>query len=203
MTSNRYKDRFHELCVKHSISQEIECRLWRQVEYLSTFKKEIFPESKTATQRAKALEEIEKLAEKLAKAVEALSFGDRCAIDNTYFGVDLPGFDDVHALVDDACAFDLGETIIPGIGAAAKAVRDSLAGVGVKGAAETVSRHADFVRCIAFELMKANIKPSYGGIFLDFCKVIFEAAGVTLSEKPIRYFMQKMRPSLKAAGYCL
>lgn len=197
------RNELHKLCESYRISAGVESALKRHVEELRLFKKEILPKSQTATQSAKALLQIETLAAKLRKAVVGLTFLDRMALDDEYFGVDDPGFDQAFERTGDHCAFDLAGKLIPGIEDAARNVRERIKDAGKAGAPKVTERQADFIRCIAQTLKRASIAPSLSGPFEEFCCTVFEDAGVTLPERAMKHFMQKIRPSLQAAGYCL
>ena len=192
-----------ELCAKCGISDYVKLDLEAQVEYLRTFKKVILPSTQTATQRAKTFTQIEALSAKLRTAIEGLSFEDRSALDCEYFGIDELGFEDVYEVVGNPRAFDVAGHLIPAIEAAVRSVRDRLQGVGKPGQPPLTERQADFIRCIAQTLKRADIAPSYSGTFKAFCTAMFADAGLTVPDRAIRHFMEKLRPDLKAAGYCL
>lgn len=192
-----------KLCEIHRISPDVVSALEWQAGHLRTFKDEILPPPQTPTRRAKALERVATLAAELRGAIEELPFDERLALDNEFFGVDEPGFPDAFELVGDARAFDLGGDTVPGIERAAQAVLARLTGVHAAGAPKVTERYADFIRCIAQELKPANIAPAATGKFEELCGAVFEEAGLTLSERAMRYFLKNMRPALKASGRCL
>ena len=193
----------YELCAKHEISDYVKYDLEMQVEHLRIFKNVILPITQTATQRAKAFTQIEALLAKLRSAIEELSFEDRSALDNEYFGIDEPGFEDVYEVVGNPLAFDVAGHLIPAIEASVRGVRGRLQGVGKSGQPPITEKQADCIRCIAQTLKRADIAPSYSGVFIEFCTAMFKDAGLTVPDRAIRHFMEKLRPALKVAGYCL
>lgn len=203
MLSANCAKRLYELCVKHDISDDVKYDLKMLVEHLHIFKKEILPSTQTVTQRAKTFQKIEALSAKLRTAIEGLSFEDRSALDCEYFGLNEPGFEDVYYLVGNSRSFDVAGHLLPSIEVSVRSVRDNLRDVRKPGQPPMTERQVDFIRCIAQYLKRANIAPSYSGPFLEICTAVFEGAGLTLPDRAIRHFMKKLRPSLKASGYCL
>lgn len=197
------KNRLHGLCEKYAIDSYIEKRLNHQVEYLVIFKKDILPNTKTETQREKALREIETYAGKLKDAIKALSFEDRMSLDDEFFDVNTPGFFKLFDTLEEAQAFDLAGSLLPRLERAAITIKERIDNVGKSGAPKITHRQADFIRCIAQVLKPANIEPSHSGKFLEICEAIFEAAGLTFPDRALRYFMKDIRPKLKAEGYYL
>ena len=196
------KSCLYKLCKQHAISSDIEDDLKDQVRYLVCFKKEILPGTQTETKRAMALKKIEQDARKLISAINALSFEDHMALDNEFFSVDEPDFEDLFYIANDSQNFDVAARVLPRLERAAKASSERLASVGKSGAPNITKRQADFIRCIAQVLSKAEIAPKGSGKFLEFCTAIFKDAGLTLPNRAIRYFIKEVRPNLKASG-CL
>jgi len=204
MVAKANTDKIHALCQKCKISKDVEADLEIQVSYLRMFKTKILPASQTESQRAKAFQQIELLAAKLKQAIEGLTFGDRAALDDQFFFVgDIRVLDSTLELVEDPSVFDLAGSLIPRIEGAAKDVRGRLQGVGQPSRPKVTGRQAEYVMCIAKVLKRANITPAYSGPFFELCTAAFEDAGLTLPDRAIRHFMQKMRPNLKADGFCL
>lgn len=203
MVDNVGAKRIFALCDKYDISDDVKYDLELLVAQLSIFKNEILPSSQTETQRAKALQRIEALSAKLRSAIEGLSFEDRSALDCEYFGVNEPGFEEVHSRVGNSRSFDLVDHLLPDFEALVRTVRDRIKGIGESGQPPMTERQADFIRCIAQVVKRANIAPSYSGRFLEICTAVFNDAGLSFPDRAIRHFMKTLRPNLKASGYCL
>lgn len=195
----------NRLCTEHEIAIDVQRDLFTQVEYLEVLKTDILTALPTTTKRAKAFHRIEFLATTLATEIKALSFMDRMNLDNEYFFEDsLAGDANVFTLISDGAEhLDLGESTIPGIVAASRRVRERLDAVGKPGAKQTKDIHADFIRCIAQVMMKADVKPSATGLFFEFCAAIYLAAGLTLPERAMKHFLGTIRPKLRQDGRCL
>ena len=191
------------LCAQHEISAEIGFHLLWQIEYLLLYKHAIAPERPTSTQRAKQLEVVAACATELIKAIEALEFFDRSALDNKIFGVDEPGFEHRHQLARGPELVGLGGFEVSTIRDAALLLHDRLPNVGKAGAPSSVPFVADHIRCFAQVLMPAGILPTHAGSFKSFCDAAFACAGLKSPAKAIDYFMTNIRPEVKAAGRCL
>ncbi|MBK6367059.1 MAG: hypothetical protein IPF65_07310 [Polaromonas sp.] len=140
----------------------------------------------------------------MRRAIEGLTFVDRNALDNEFFGVDEPNFLKCFEFVGDARSFDLAGSLIPCIEAAAQKTQARFVGAGLAGAPKLTERQADFIRCIAGALKPAGITPSNSGKFLEFCNIIFEAAGFhDAPERAMKYFMKNLHPEMKVRGYSL
>ncbi len=197
------RKRLSDLCKKYDVPSTVENALNYQVENLATFKNVILPNTKTQTQRAHNFLKIESYIDKLKAEIEALTWEDRNSLDDEFFGVSKPGFFESLDPVNDCQEFDIAGSVLPRLKRASMASRDRLQNVSKSGRADMTVRQADFIRCIAQALMRANIAPSYSGKFYEICNAIYEAAGLTLPDRAIRYFMTKLRPKLKSSGYCL
>lgn len=197
------RDDLRGLCEKLEISADVMAGLEAQVGYLRTFKNEILPNSQTPAQRTKSMQRIEALVIDLKKAVEGLPMEDRWDLDNQFLVVSKPPFELTYETVEEATFFDIGGSLLPGIGNAAAIVRGRLGSVKSTGRPPVTARQADFVRCIAQVLKRANVVPSHSGSFVKLCTAVFKEAGLTLPDKAIRFFMKDVRPKMKAAGYCL
>lgn len=128
---------------------------------------------------------------------------DRWNLDDQFLVVNKPPFALTFETMEENTFFDIGGSLLPGIGNAAAIVRGRLETVKSTGRPPVTARQADFIRCIAQVLKKANVAPSYSGSFVELCRAVFEDAGLTLPDKAIRFFMTKVRPKIKASGYCL
>ena len=191
------------VCRRCAIPQDVRAKLDEVVGYLKTFKSELLPTSKTATQRAAAFKLVEKRAVELSDAITALEFLDRSALDNEYFVVDEPDFEAAHSLASSSHVFDIAGLHLPALAKAAKAVRGRIDGAGKSGAPKSAERHADFIRCIAQALRPTGIPLTYSGDFSEICGAVYLAAGVVPPDRAVRFFLKHIRPELKAAGYCL
>lgn len=192
------------VCRRHGVPKAVEADLELQAGHLRIFKTKLLPQSNTESQRAKSLQKIELLAIDLKREIELLGLEDRDALDNQYFfDSDIFVFRAALDRAENTDAFDLAGYVLPKVEVAAQIVRSRLKGAGLKSRPKVTERQADYVRCIAQVLMRANVIPAYSGAFFELCTATFAHAGLTLPDRAIRYFMQKIRPQIKASGRCL
>ena len=190
-------------CVEFSVPKEVEIALTTHAGYIAEWRSRIYPNDMTPTKRAKALARIADMTDELRKEVERLPLLDRMALDDVYFAQFKPGIIEAIDAGAEPTQFDLGGFALPRLQHAADLVRRRIVNVGKAGAPPMTERQADFIRCIAQCVKPANIVPTNNGIFRDLCEAVFLAGGMSLPDRAIRYFMQKVRPRLKAEGYCL
>ena len=193
-----YANSLEKICSDARISESVAEGLIWQAAYLKRWKDEVRPAAPTKTGRARSLQKISELADKLKNAIEALEFEDRLALESEFFN-------QIDPLTDTTPAheIDLGGFVVPKITMAASRAIERIPGRGEAGAQALSHRQADFIRCIASELKSAGIVPAHTGFFREICEAVFEAAGVTYPERAHRYFMEHIRPALKEFGYCL
>ena len=193
-----YANSLEKICADERISESVAEGLARQAAYLKRWKDEVRPATPTETGRARSLQKISELADKLKNAIEALEFEDRLALDSEFFSQN-----DLLTDTTPSRELDLGGFLVPRITMAASRAIERIPGKGEAGAQALSHRQADFIRCVASELKPAGIVPAHTGFFREICEAVFEAAGVTYPERAHRYFMEHIRPALKESGYSL
>ncbi|MDD2610525.1 MAG: hypothetical protein PHX60_12720 [Giesbergeria sp.] len=191
-------DSLRKICADSRITESVANGLIRQAEFLKRWKEEIRPATPTETARVRSLQKISELADKLKNAIDGLEFEDRLALDSEFFS-----YDDMLDTGTPARELDLGGYVVPRITIAASRAIERIPSSGKAGAAKLIHRQADFIRCIASEVMPAGIVPTHTGVFRKICEAVFKAAGVPYSDKAHRYFMEHVRPSFRDAGYSL
>jgi hypothetical protein len=196
-------ERLRRLCVEYRVPASVEDALKRQAGYIAAWRSKVLPVDRTPTQRANALKRIETMAEKLKKEIEGLTFADRWVLDDVYFDLEGPRFFDALESGADLTQLDLGGFVLPELQRAAATVRSRIPGVGKAGAQPLTERQADFIRCIAQSVKPAGLVPASTGKFYELCAAVFDAGGMTMPDRALRYFMKTIRPQLFAAGYCL
>lgn len=189
------------LCKRIKVLASVEVKLGHQVDYLRIFKHQILPNTPTVTERAISLKRIETLAVEMKKAVESLSLDDRLALDDEFFNAELSAWWNSDG--GDPEAFDLAGRLLPRVAKSAISVRERIKGIGQPGAQKMTERQVEFIRCIAQAVKPAGIVPSLTGQFAEVCQAVYADAGLTVPERAMKFFMSKIRPKTKAAGYCL
>lgn len=176
-----------QACAEYQLAPEVEAGLLEQVRNLERFKGEKLVLTKA--EQVASLVEVANKAHALRRAIEDLPYDLRASLDYAFFREGGPGFLQFADTQFDVAAFDVGGFIVPRIEAVARHACEQSAKLK-GGRPQTVPRLAEHILCISRVLSPAGIECAGDGAFRDLCEAVFEAAGVSFSERAFAHFLR-------------